>query len=229
MEEGGAMNKRALCEEHPAGDPAVNTAGLPGTSASSEPENSEPENSPKKRRISSISENSEPENSEGCVLQCLNRLLRFHDREEVSAASLQSFLAPILESAGRNGTLGSVFGTDNILGSLHEDEAVVGQVRLLLKDLCGTGQFTYRRINPAAILSSSNSMLVQCCMERISQDSQTIPREHLDTQDGEEYLQLVTITDTAEIHQDRDKGTYSPSPSSAAYAASAAASVVSCF
>ena len=107
--------------------------------------------------------------------------------------------------------------------------AVVGQVRLLLKDLCGTGQFTYRRINPAAILSSSNSMLVQCCMERISQDSQTIPREHVDAQDGEEYLQLVTITDTAEIHQDRDKGTYSPSPSSAAYAASAAASVVSCF
>ena len=114
-------------EEHSTGDPLVNTEGLSGSEANvAVASNSEPWES----------KVTDEQMAQGCVLQCLNRILRAYDREEASVADLRKYLAPIIEKATRDGTLESVFGKDNLLGDLHEDEAVVGQVLLFFKDFC---------------------------------------------------------------------------------------------
>lgn len=178
-------------EEHSTGDPLVNTEGLSGSKANV-----------------AVASNSEPWESkvtdeqvtDGCVLQCLNRILRGCDREEVSAADLRKYLAPIIEKATRDGTLESVFGEDNLLGDLYEDEAVVGQVRLLLKDLCGDGNYKFERSSPDAINTTSGFLLVQGCLERVTQCPDW---HHHDMKDGQNYKQLVQID--PEIAQDHDK------------------------
>ena len=179
-------------EEHPTGDPLVNTEGLSGSEANVV-----------------VTSNSEPWESkvtdekvtDGCVLQCLNRILRAYDREEASAANLRKYLTLIIEKAKREGTFESVFGEDNLLGDLHEDEAVVGQVRLLLKNKCGDGNYTFERISPDAINTTSDCLLIQGCLERVTEGPGWY---HRDTKDKKDYNQVVTI-DPAEISQDQDK------------------------
>jgi hypothetical protein len=63
--------------------------------------------------------------AKGCVLLCLNRILRGHGLPEATAADLRRFLPTIVESARRQNSCASVFGPDNLLGDIHEDEAVV--------------------------------------------------------------------------------------------------------
>ena len=114
---------------------------------------------------------------DGCVLNGLNRILRhFHGAgvagaTPATARELRRHLEPIAHAAERAGTTSQLFGEDNVIGCLQEDEAVVGQVRLLLEARFGRGGYTFRNISAASMLSTEGFVLVHGCIERVAEPS----------------------------------------------------------
>ena len=116
---------------------------------------------------------------------------------------MRKHLPTIVESAKRQDTLSSVFGADNLLGDIHEDEAVVGQVRLLLKEICEkmNATYTFKAATPSDIFTAKECLLVHGCMERVSEGSNWCL---YDPKHKENYDQLVTI-DAEGTSQEHDK------------------------
>lgn len=81
-----------------------------------------------------------------------------------------------------------VFGENNVLGHMAEDECVVGQLRLLLKRRFGLGNYTCMSLSTSEILSLDQSdgtfILVHGCLERVA---------HPPTEAHGKYMQAVHV------------------------------------
>jgi FkbM family methyltransferase len=149
---------------------------------------------------------------EGCVLKCLNYMLRYYDSSGIpnshpaTREELNKHLAPLKAAAERNETLAQLFGEDNMLGDLQEDEAVVQQVRLLLRDRFGKGNYEFHATTPAEILRADQTggrfLLVHGCLERAKD---AVARwGHYDEALRADYKQIVT-TNPEEYGDEFDK------------------------
>jgi hypothetical protein len=130
---------------------------------------------------------------EGCVMNGANQIMVNSGQPAFDMDEQKASLRKVIELAIKRGqSFKTIFGT-NKLGDLMDDEAVVSQVKYMLEERYGHGNYTFENVHPTLLTTSGNAgveFLVQGVMERVKPcDKPTWG--HYDKMLRQDYTQLV--------------------------------------
>jgi hypothetical protein len=134
---------------------------------------------------------------EGCVMNGANQMMVNSDQPVFTMDEQKASLRKVIELAIKKGQpFKTIFGT-NKLGDLMDDEAVVSQVKYMLEERYGHGNYTFENVHPTLLTTSGDDgveFLVQGVMERVKPcDKPTWA--HYDKMLRQDYTQLVHVLD----------------------------------